>query len=313
MLNNIDLSVVVPVYYGANTVQKLVDRLSDELTNFVPSFEIILVNDGSLDESDAICTQIALRKKNVRYFQLAKNFSEHNAVMAGLNFSVGNYAVIIDDDFQNPPEEIAKLYKKIKNTNVDVVFARYEKKEHHWFRNLGSVFNDKVANIMLGKPNGLYLCSFKILSRWLIDEIVKYEQPFPYIDGLILRSTQHIETELVKHDPRVEGKSTYTLRKLIDLWSHLFINFSLVPLRASLLLGFLFAAFGFLLAVYFIIEKLRSPQLPLGWASTIISILILSGVQLIVMGMIGEYLGRAYLGQTKTPQFVVRKRVESID
>jgi len=310
MHQNLEISVVVPVYYAGNTIERMVTKLLSELPKYLSSFEIILVNDGSLDSSDQICRSLEKKYPIVRYFQLAKNFSEHNAVMAGLNQVQGNYAVIIDDDFQNPPEEIIKLYNKIKTSSADVVFARYEKKQHHWFRNIGSRFNDKVANIMLKKPPGLYLCSFKIISRWLVQEIIKYQGPFPYIDGLILRCTQHIETELVIHNAREEGRSNYTFGKLVSLWSNLFVNFSLVPLRLSLLLGTIFALGGFFLSIYFTIEKLKTPDLPLGWASTIISVLILAGVQLIVIGTVGEYLGRSYLGHTKTPQFVIRKKTE---
>lgn len=311
MLNKIELSVVIPVYYGEKTIANLVGKLLIELPKQFRSFEIILVNDGSLDNSDAECSKLAEQHTEVRYFQLAKNFSEHNTVMAGLNHVRGEYAVIIDDDFQNPPEEIKKLHAKIVSTRSDVVFARYEKKQHHWFRNFGSAFNDRIANIMLDKPKGLYLCSFKILSYWLVQEIIKYKGPFPYIDGLILRTTQHIETELVRHEAREEGRSNYTLRKLVALWSHLFINFSLVPLRLSLIFGFSSAVLGFIMATSFFVEKLKNPGLPLGWASLIVSILIVSGVQLIVLGMVGEYLGRSYLGQTKTPQFVIRKNIET--
>lgn len=313
MNDSIYLSVVVPVYYGANTIEPLTYKIVSEFKNLDKNFkyEIVLVNDGSKDNSDSI--YISLTSKFVgivHYIELAKNYGEHNAVIAGLNHCKGQFAVIIDDDFQNPPSEIIKLLNRIEQTGADVVFAKYEKKKHHTFRNLGSKFNDYVSNIMLGKPKDLYLCSFKILRRNLIDEVIKYTGPFPYLDGLILRSTHHISTEIVRHDDRVQGKSNYTLVKLISLWSNMFINFSIKPLRWSLFVGFIFSISGFLLSLMFIIEKIRHPELPLGWASVIVSTLIFSGVQLVVLGVIGEYMGRAYLGLTKTPQFVVRKNIK---
>lgn len=306
------LSVVIPVYYGSKTIEPLVKTVvnlfQSELSHI--ESEIILVNDGSLDQSSAVCEKLAYAyPSSVCFIDLAKNFSEHNAVIAGLNFCHGQYAVIIDDDFQNPPSEIVKLLRKIEQTGADVVFAKYETKEHHWFRNIGSKFNDMVSNIMLNKPKSLYLCSFKIISRNLINQIIKYQGPFPYIDGLILRTTHFIETELVQHNKREVGRSTYTFSKLVALWSNMFINFSIKPLRWSLTLGFIFSLSGFFLALGFIIEKINNPSLPMGWTSVIVSTLILSGVQLIVLGVIGEYVGRAYLGLTQTPQFVVRKKI----
>lgn len=307
--NKIQLSIIIPVYFGQNTIGELVDHLMGVLTSHFQYFEVVLINDGSRDNSHEVC--IVLTEKyphHLRYFELARNFGEHSAVMAGLNFSRGDSAVIIDDDFQNPPEEILKLYEKMKVTNADVVFGYYDKKKHSFIRNLGSWFNDIVANLMLGKPKNLYLCSFKLIHRRLIDELVSYRGPFPYIDGLILRSTCHFEKQLVSHSDRKIGKSNYTFRKLISLWSNVFVNFSLIPLRLSLFLGFLSSFFGILCAIYFIIEKIQEPHLPVGWASTIVSILFIGGIQLIVVGVVGEYVGRVYLSNTGTPQFVVRSR-----
>ncbi|MBN8536953.1 MAG: glycosyltransferase family 2 protein [Deltaproteobacteria bacterium] len=304
------LSIIIPIYYGSKTISRLVDSINSHIEKELDGklYEIILVNDGSKDDTDLVCSNLAVTfPKTIKYFDLAKNFSEHNAVIAGLNNCQGMYAAIIDDDFQNPPSEIIKLLKKIQDSNADVVFAKYSQKKHHWFRNLGSKFNDYVGNIMLNKPKELYLCSFKIIRQNLIKEIIKYKGPFPYIDGLILRSTHHIETQLVIHDYRETGKSNYTLTKLISLWSNMFINFSIKPLRWSLVTGFIFSLSGFLLAIKFIIEKIIYPDIPIGWASAIVSTLIFSGVQLIVLGVVGEYIGRSYLGHTNTPQYVLRK------
>ena len=160
--------------------------------------------------------------------------------------------------------------------------------------------------MVLDKPEDLYLSSFKIIRRNVINEVIKYTGPYPYIDGLILRATQHIDKQLVKHDERQIGKSNYTLKKLLLLWSNMFINFSIKPLRWSLYLGVIFALLGFVLAAGFIFEKLRNPDLPLGWASTTSSLLILSGIQLLILGMMGEFVGRMYLTHNVTPQYVIR-------
>ncbi len=303
----VSASLVIPVYRGAKTIGPLVARLEQEL-DAIGDFEIVLVNDGSPDDSAEVCRQLAAHKPHVRFVNLARNFGEHNAVMAGLNHCRGGTAVILDDDFQNPPSEVRKLLAELAR-GFDVVYSRYEKKQHGWFRNLGSRFNDRVATLMLGKPRDLYLSSFKALNRFVIDEVVKYRGPFPYIDGLILRATRNYSTVLCSHSAREEGKSGYTLHKLVSLWLNMFTNFSILPLRLASLLGVGVAALGILAALAFLIERLRHPEIPQGWASLIVTLLLVSGIQLFALGMIGEYLGRLFLKDVGRPQFVVRERV----
>jgi glycosyltransferase involved in cell wall biosynthesis len=304
-------SIVIPVYNGAQSIGPLVDELVTTLEAEV-ELEIVLVNDCSPDNSEEICQQIYHKyPSKVKFFSLAKNVGEHNAVMAGLNQVTGEYTVIMDDDFQNPISEVGKLIAYAYEHQYDVVYSYYEKKEHSWFRNLGSWFNDKVANIMLKKPKDLYLSSFKILKQSLITEIIKYDLPFPYLDGLVLRSTDSIGKLLVKHDARNEGKSGYTLKKLISLWLNMFINFSILPLRLTAILGFVFAFLGFLIGIYSFIERIVNPALPQGYTTIIFVVSVVSGVQMISIGLLGEYLGRMFLSQNKTPQFVIRKRYSS--
>jgi undecaprenyl-phosphate 4-deoxy-4-formamido-L-arabinose transferase len=305
------LSVIIPVYFAEKTIGRLCDTLVGVLKKKFRTFEIVLVNDGSTDGSYSKCCGIVRKYPSiVTFVNLSKNFSEHNAVMAGLNHCGGEYAVIIDDDFQNPPEEIIRLYDRIIETGAQVVYSRYEKKNHHPFRNLGSRFNDRVANVMLKKPKGLYLSSFKIIKRNLISEIIKYKGPYPYIDGLILRTTNSIETQIVSHDKRMEGKSNYTLVKLVRLWSNMFINFSVLPLRLSILLGLVFSAIGFIFAGSIIIEKIKNPLIPVGYSSMIVSLMIFSGIILVILGMIGEFLGRLFLTANGMPQYAVSEVVK---
>jgi undecaprenyl-phosphate 4-deoxy-4-formamido-L-arabinose transferase len=301
------VSLVIPVYNGARTVGPLVERLRKELAG-AHELEIVLVNDGSQDDSAGVCRELARSDPRVRFVNLARNFGEHNAVMAGLRFASGECAVILDDDFQNPPSEVTKLVEKLAG-GYDVVFARYERKQHSWLRNLGSRFNNAVASVMLGKPRDLYLSSFKAVNRFVIDEITRYAGPYPYVDGLILRATRNWATELVRHDPRAEGPSNYTLGRLVGLWLNMFTNFSILPLRVASLAGLVFALLGLVLAVGFVVEKLRHPELPAGWASLAVIVLTISGVQLFALGMIGEYLGRLFLQDNGTPIFVVRETV----
>lgn len=299
------LSIVVPVYRGAQTVTELVERLSEELR---PSFdfEIVLVEDCSPDNSGDVMRALAAQHPWVVCVHLSRNFGEHNAVLCGLHYARGDFVVIMDDDLQNPPSEVRRLVDELV-AGYDVVYSRYDRKQHHWFRNLGSKLNDRVANVMLGKPRDLYLSSFKALSRFVVDELVKFDGPFPYIDGLILRTTRNIQVVTVEHRAREVGTSGYTLTKLVKLWVNMFTSFSILPLRFATLMGLCVAGVGVILSAVFAVERLRHPELPLGWASLMVSFLLVSGVQLFALGMLGEYLGRLFLKVGGEPQFVVRE------
>lgn len=223
--------------------------------------------------------------------------------MAGLNYCTGDCAVIMDDDFQNPPKEVIRLVDGLRE-GYDVAFSYYEKKQHHVIRNLGSHFNNLVASALIGKPKDLYLSSFKAISRFVIDEIKKYSGPYPYIDGLILRATRRYTTVQVHHDKRIEGRSGYTFRKLVSLWLNMFTNFSIMPLRIATIVGFFFALISAAVAIVFAIEKLRNPDLPVGWASLIVSVFLIGSVQMFAIGMIGEYVGRLFSKQAEIPSLL---------
>jgi polyisoprenyl-phosphate glycosyltransferase len=302
------LSIVIPVYNGAKTIGPLVQALEGELGSQF-DLEIMLVNDGSpRDNSAEVCADMARTDARIRFVNLSRNFGEHNAVMAGLNYCTGQAAVIMDDDCQNPPSEVIKLVNGIKE-GYDVVYSYYEKKEHSLARNLGSRFNNLVASLLIHKPTELYLSSFKAISRFVIDELIKYTGPYPYIDGLILRITRHYKTVQVEHRARQEGQSGYTISKLVSLWLNMFTNFSILPLRAATVMGFAFALVGLVGAVLIIVERLRNPTLPAGYASIIVALLIITAVQLFAIGMVGEYLGRLFLKDNGSPQFTVRDTV----
>jgi glycosyltransferase involved in cell wall biosynthesis len=273
--------------------------------------EIVLVNDNSPDHSEAVC--ISLFKENpgiVRLYSLARNVGEHNAVMAGLNQVSGDYIAVMDDDFQDPISEVVKLLDYATRNDCDVTYAYYKKKQHSLFRNLGSWFNGKVANFMLDKPKNLYLSSFKVMNRFIVKEIIKYELPYPYIDGLILRTTDKIASISADHHERRAGRSGYTLRKLIRLWLNMFTNFSILPLRISFVIGVLTSTLGLVFAALTFIEKFSNPNMPVGYASVIIAVLIFAGIQLVSLGVIGEYVGRIFLSQSRKPQYTIRKRFE---
>jgi undecaprenyl-phosphate 4-deoxy-4-formamido-L-arabinose transferase len=300
------LSIVIPVYRGARTIGPLVERLEREVGAHRP-LEIVLVNDGSPDDSADVCRALAKSRPHLRFVNLSRNFGEHNAVMAGLNHATGAIAVIMDDDCQNPPEEVMKLVTAVEQ-GYDVAWSRYEQKKHSAWRNFGSRINDRAATLLLRKPRDLYLSSFKAINRFVIDEVIQYRGPYPYLDGLILRVTNRYTTVLCAHQDREDGRSGYTLKKLISLWLNMFTNFSILPLRMTSLVGVAVALIGVLLAIGFLIERLCNPELQRGWASLIVTLLVVAGIQLIALGMIGEYLGRLFLMSSGRPQFTVRER-----
>jgi undecaprenyl-phosphate 4-deoxy-4-formamido-L-arabinose transferase len=297
------ISICIPVYNGETTIAALVGKIRDVLHGH--ELEFVLVNDGSRDGSDAACQAITKNSLDVIYVCLRRNFGEHNAVMCALNHASGAYVVIIDDDFQNPPEEILTLVNEAEK-GFDVVYSRYEKKMHSSFRNLGSKFNDMVATWLLEKPKDLYLSSFKLIRQEVVTEIIKYSGPFPYIDGLLLRVTNNIGTVVVHHADRKEGRSNYTLKKLISLWMNMFINFSVKPLRLFSAAGALLAAISALLILSFLIEKFFSPSQNIGWTSIIVSVTFFAGVQMLFLGLIAEYIGKQYLTANLTPQWTIR-------
>ena len=313
MIDNKMISIVIPVFNSEATISDLVTELITHISKDHP-LEVVLVNDYSDDRSENECIGLFKRYPEiVKFYSLAKNVGEHNAVMAGLNKVKGDWAVIMDDDFQNPVAEVSKLIEYILNNNYDVVYTKYDKKQHSAFKNIGSYFNNKVANIMLKKPNELYLSSFKAIKQKLISEIIKYKLPYPYIDGLILRTTNNIGVIEVQHKSRSQGQSGYTIKKLISLWLNMFTNFSVVPLRIATFLGAVLSFGGFLFAIAILVEKLFYPEVPQGYASLVIIFIIFSGVQLVFIGLIGEYLGRLFISNNKHPQFFITKKFENFE
>lgn len=299
-----DISICIPVFNAEKSIKALVYELGEVLA--CEQFEIVLVNDGSKDNSEQICEELANELGHVKFISLRRNFGEHNAVMCGLNHTEGSYVIIMDDDFQNPPSEAPKLISAIRK-GYDVVYSAYKSKKHSRFRNIGSSFNDIVATALLSKPRNLYLSSFKAISREIVDEIVKYNGPFPYIDGLILRVTNNIGVVEVVHSGRATGASNYTLTKLFSLWVNMFINFSIIPLRLFTLFGIVIASIAFLSSLFFMVEKIIYPDTPMGWTSLMVAFLLFSGIQLIFVGLIGEYVGKNYLDINRTPQWVIKK------
>lgn len=304
------LSIVVPVYNGEDTIEELVTAIS---TLDVPGgLEIVLVHDCGRDRSWEIMQSLAA-KSHVPMIIInhSRNYGEHNTVMDGLRHARGECVITMDDDLQNPPSEILKLYEYLRNSTLDVVYAVYTKKQHAGWRNLGSKFANMVADWISDKPRGLYLSTFRCMNRFLVDEIIRYQGPFVYIDGLIFQITLKADSVVVKHLPNRTGRTNYTLSRLVSLWLTIFLNFSVKPLRLSTGLGFIMFSFGIIMAAYTIIERLVSSSEISGYASLATIILIFSGTQFLVFGLIGEYIGRIFLTLNGKPQTSIREIIES--
>jgi undecaprenyl-phosphate 4-deoxy-4-formamido-L-arabinose transferase len=301
------ISIIIPVFDSENTIEKIKKNIVEALEKY-HEFEIILINDSSTDNSEEKCKRLVENYSSVVLHSLSKNVGEHNAVMAGLNKCTGDYAVIMDDDLQHSVDSLLELIKfgiKEKN-NFDVVYTYYNKMKYNFFRNFGRKFNDLIANLLLDKPRFLYLSSFKLINRFLITEIVKYKSPFAYIDGIILGITSRIGRIKVEHGKRVHGKSGYTIKKLLQVWSSMFTGFSVIPLRLSLGLGWILSILGFIFALSTLVEKMADNTVPSGYATMIIIVTIFSGVILIALGLLGEYVGRIFKKKKKKPQFIIR-------
>jgi glycosyltransferase involved in cell wall biosynthesis len=298
------LSIVIPVYNGANSIGELVAALED--LEIEGGHELVLVNDGSPDNSRAVCAGLIEQARiPITLVDLSRNYGEHNAVMAGLRHANGAHVITMDDDLQNPPEEVERLLAFAQQSGREVVYTYYDEKKHSLWRNLGSRFTNWVAGFVLDKPKGFYLSSFRCMSAFVVREITRYEGPCPYVDGLILQVTQDIDRMLVRHLPRAVGRSNYTMRRLLRLWLSMFVNFSVMPLRLSTFTGLVLSLVGTVGSIIAAIEALFFHP-PEGWASLISAVLLLSGVQLLILGIVGEYLGRLYLTANGKPQSIVK-------
>jgi undecaprenyl-phosphate 4-deoxy-4-formamido-L-arabinose transferase len=307
---SIALTFVIPLYNSALTITSLVHEIEDLVVE--GGHEIILVNDGSSDETSQVCRQLVRRARiPIVLIEHARNFGEHNAVLTGWRQARGAYIVNLDDDGQNPPSEAVRLWQHAKQADLDVVFGHYRVKQHSFWRNAGSWLTNRMTDWALDKPSGFYLSSFRCVSAFAKDQVVGYAGPYPYVDGLLLQITQRIDSIVVRHDVRRAGTSGYTLRRLIRLWLSAWLNFSVLPLRLATGVGLLTAALGLVAFGVVVWLWLTNRGPAYGWGWVMAAVLIFSGTQLVILGLIGEYLGRAFLTINQRPQSIVREVVSS--
>lgn len=305
-ISSLYISIVVPVYNSATTLNSLLERLTRTLQPITQSYEIILVDDGSRDDSWEVMQ--ALRTSYGEHLvavQLMRNYGQHNTLMCGLGLARGEYVVTMDDDLQNPPEEIPKMLKHIQKENLDLVYGCPDTRNHAAWRNLGARIVWQFYRTVFRNP--VTPTPFRIMRRQLAQSVQFYDLNFTYLDGLLAWCTSRIGAVTVEHHARAQGRSGYSLGKLLGLALNLYTNFSLIPLQVVSAMGFFTATSGFLVGAYYLVQYLAADILIPGYASTIIAILILGGVQLLALGVIGEYLGRLHLNVNRKPQYVVRK------
>jgi undecaprenyl-phosphate 4-deoxy-4-formamido-L-arabinose transferase len=272
------------------------------------TYECILVNDGSRDRSEDACRQLCTNDPCVIFLNLSRNFGQSNAIMAGFHAATGDYIIGLDDDLQTPPEEAPKLIQAIEKHNYDVVYGRCVKKQVG-YRNLGSRLNALMTVMMINKPPDLEISSYFIARRYVVEKAMQYSNPYPYLLGLFLGITRNIGNVDVEHMPRKEGRSNYTLGKLMLKWMDGLINFSVKPLRVASMTGFAISVASFLLLATLIVQKILMPHIQMGWTSIIAVILFLGGLQLVALGLLGEYVGRTYLCINGAPQFIVKEQI----
>ena len=301
------LSFVIPCYRSAATLADVTRRIRRTvLADGRYRYEIILVNDNPADDTWREIQRLKQQDENIFGICMSRNFGQASALMAGYRHVHGDIVVSLDDDGQTPPDEMFRLIDAL-DEETDIVYASYPSKHHSLFRNFGSRVNDHMATWLMGKPRDLYMASYYAARRFVIDEMVRCDNPFPYVDGLAIRSTSRFKNVPIDHQDRTQGESGYTFAKLLGLWLNGFTAFSVKPLRAATVMGMAFSLEGFVFAMIVVVRKLiLLDQIDAGWSSIVAIVLLLDGILMMMLGLVGEYVGRMYMTMNKSPQYVVR-------
>lgn len=302
-------SFVIPCYHSELTIKDVIDEIRYKMMERSDwDYEIIAVNDCSPDNVLLRLKELAENNGKLKVIDLAKNSGKHAAVMAGYSVAKGDIIVNLDDDGQCPMDKLWDLIEPL-NSGYDISIAKYPVKKQSAFKNFGSKINSLMAQFLIGKPRNLYLSNFSAIKRFVVDEIKRYDKPYPYMDGLMLRTSSKIANVDMEERERAAGVGHYTFIKSLKLWLNGFTAFSVKPLRISTVLGAICALIGFVFGTVTIINKLIHPEMQAGYSSTMAVLLFIGGMIMIMLGMIGEYIGRIYICINNSPQYVIRETV----
>lgn len=302
------ISFVIPCYGSEKTLRFVVDEIKSVVKGKGDDYEVVLVNDCSPDNVFSVIQKLCKADKNIKGICLAKNFGQHAALMAGYAQCTGSIIVSADDDGQTPIDEVYSLINKL-NEGYDVVYGTYEIKRHSRFRNFGSRINEIMMECLMNKPKEIHMTSFFVAKKFVISECLSYKCAYPYVLGLVLRTTKSIANVTVKHRSRTEGTSGYSLSKLLSLWINGFTAFSVKPLRIASVAGIISALIGFIVAVYTVVNKIFHPDVLMGYSSLMAAMLLIGGIIMVILGLIGEYIGRIYICINNSPQYVIREKI----
>lgn len=303
-------SFVIPCYNSSESIRHVVELTIEEMKKMNRlDFEFILVNDcSSSPKTIQVLRELAETYSSVTALNLAKNAGQHNAIMAGLNYAQGDILIGMDDDMQTHPSQLTYLFEELEK-GYDIVYGYYPEKKHSAFRNFGSWINYMSVRILIGKPKELKTSSYWVARKFVRDSVIQYQAPYAYIQGLFLRTTRNISCIPIQHFQREEGVSNYTFKRLVKLWSNI-IGFSIIPLRLSEYCGFALSLLSIIGVIVVLVKKALNPAMALGWPSLMIAICLFSGIQLMFFGLLGEYIGRMFLGLNRQPQYVVREVIK---
>ncbi|MCR5618502.1 MAG: glycosyltransferase family 2 protein [Lachnospiraceae bacterium] len=302
------ISFIIPCYRSEHTLPSVVEEIKTTMSGMSDryTYDIFLVNDFSPDNTAQTIKKLCEENENIRGISFARNFGQHAALMAGFRYSDGDICVCLDDDGQTPADQVGRLLDKL-NEGYDAVYAKYDHKKHSGFRNFGSRVNDIMLRVMLSKPKALFVSSYFAVRRFVVEDMIRYENSYPYVIGLVLRSAGKIANVPIDHRDRMEGASGYTLKKLLNLWLNGFTAFSVKPLRIATFIGGVSAVAGLLYGLFVIIRRLMYPEeAVMGYAATMSAIVFFGGMILLTLGLIGEYIGRIYISMNNSPQYVIR-------
>ena len=304
------LSFVIPCYGSEQTIEFVINEI-DETMSQKPEhdYEIICVNDCSPDNVLAVLKHIVTTHSKLIIADLTRNMGKHAAVMAGYSLVSGDIIINLDDDGQCPVPMLWELIAPLDN-GYDISMAKYPEKKQSRFKNFGSRVNAAMAQYILSKPKGLAMENFCAVKSFIIAEILNYRNPYPYLEGLFIRTTNRIANVNMEQRDRFAGNGNYTFFKSVKLWLNGFTAFSVKPLRVASVLGVVIAIIGFIAGLVIIIRKLFiTPDMQLGYPSLIVTFLFIGGIIMAMLGMLGEYVGRIYISINNAPQYVIREIV----